>query len=320
MIKNVIIITSILLALAVIFVFLIPYVCFKMAFYVRNKDKKLKEEYDMPPGKIYKPYHSQMKIWMQKMRNIKSEDVYITSFDGLKLHAKYYEGIKGAPVEIMFHGYRGSAERDLCGGIQRSFEIKRNVLLVDQRASMQSEGNVITFGINESKDCLKWIEYVNKKFNGNVQIYLTGVSMGASTVMMATSYDLPSNVVGVVADCGYSSVKDIICKVIKEMHIPPKLAYPFLKLGAKMYGKFNLDELNPVDAVKKCKIPIIFFHGDNDAFVPCEMSKINYDACASKKRLVIIKGAGHGLGYCVEPKRYVEELKTFEEECLNYNN
>ena len=46
------------------------------------------------------------------------------------------------------------------------------------------------------------------------------------------------------------------------------------------------------------------------------MSKQNYEACASKKRLVIIKGAGHGLGYCVEPERYVEEIKNFEEECL----
>ena len=316
MIENIILITIILLLLVAIFVFVIPFICFYMAFYVKNEDKRLKEEFDMPPGKIYEPYHAQMKIWMQKMRSIKSEDVYITSFDGLKLHAKYYEGKKGAPIEIMFHGYRGSAERDLCGGIQRSFDVGRNVLLVDQRASMQSEGNVISFGINESKDCLKWIEYVNNRFEGNVQIYLAGVSMGASTILMATSYDLPSNVIGVVADCGYSSIKDIISVVVKKMGISPRLAYPFIKLGAKIYGKFNIDEFNPVDAVKKSKVPTIFFHGDEDDFVPCEMSKINYEACASKKRLVIVKGAGHGLCYCKEPKTYIDELKSFEQETL----
>ncbi|MBR5439428.1 MAG: alpha/beta hydrolase [Clostridia bacterium] len=316
MIENIILITIILLIIIAVFVFIIPFICFYMAFYVRNKDKKLKEEFDMPPGKIYEPYHAQMKIWMQKMRAMKSEDVYITSFDGLKLHAKYYEGKKGAPVEIMFHGYRGSAERDLCGGIQRSFDVGRNVLLVDQRASMQSGGNVISFGINESKDCLKWIEYVNKKFDGNIQIYLAGVSMGASTVLMATGYDLPKNVVGVVADCGYSNIQDIISVVVKKMGIPPFLALPFIKLGARIYGKFNIDELNPIDAVKKSKIPTIFFHGDEDDFVPMEMSQINYDACASKKRLVIIKGAGHGLCYCKEPKTYIDELKSFEQETL----
>ena len=320
MIKTAIIILSSVLIGIGIFIFLTSYISFRITFYVKNKNKKLKEEFDMPPGKIYEPYHEQMKVWMQKMRDMESEDVYITSFDNLKLHAKYYEGIKGAPVEIMFHGYRGSAERDLCGGIQRSFLVGRNVLLVDQRASMGSDGNVISFGINESRDCLKWIEFINDKFNGDIQIYLTGVSMGASTVLMATGYDLPDNVVGVVADCGYSSIKDIICKTIKEMHLPPALAYPFVKLGAKLYGKFNLDELNPVDAVKKCKVPVIFFHGENDDFVPCEMSKINYEACKSIKRLVLVEGAGHGLSYCVAPERYLQELKSFEEESLNKLN
>ena len=158
---------------------------------------------------------------------------------------------------------------------------------------------------------MSWLEYLSKRFGEDVKIILTGISMGASTVMMATKYQLPKTVVGVIADCGYTSPKEIIKTVIKQMKLPPNLAYPFVKLGAKIYGKFNLEESSPIEALKTCKVPVLFFHGDTDDYVPCEMSVKNYEACASRKKLVIIKGAGHGLAYVVDKEKYLKELKEF---------
>ena len=141
-------------------ILLTSYICFRITFYVNRKKDLNKEEFDIPPGEVYEPYREQMISWMKEARNMNSVDYYIISFDNLKSHAKYYETKNGNPIEIMFHGYRGNAERDLCGGIQRAFALNHNVLLVDQRTSGESEGNVISFGVNESKDCLKWIDFV----------------------------------------------------------------------------------------------------------------------------------------------------------------
>ena len=122
---------------------------------------------------------------------------------------------------------------------------------------------------------------------------------------------MPPNVIGILADCGYTSAKDIIYRVIRQMGLPPKLSYPFVKLGARLFGHFDLDETSPIEAVKKCAVPVIFFHGESDDFVPCDMSRENFEACASRKRLVTIPGAGHGLSYAVDPQRYLEELRDF---------
>ena len=100
-------------------------------------------------------------------------------------------------------------------------------------------------------------------------------------------------------------------KVIRQMALPPKLSYPFVKLGARLFGGFDLEETSPQEALKKCKVPVIFYHGEADDFVPCQMSKINYDACVSRKMLVTIPGAGHGLSYPVEPDTYLTTLKEF---------
>lgn len=239
------------------------------------------------------------------------EDFYIKSHDGLTLHAKYFEYAPGATTEIMFHGYRGSAERDLSGGIQRCFALGRNVLVVDQRTSCGSEGNVISFGINEHRDCLAWVDFAVNHFGPDVKFVLTGISMGASTVLMAAGKPLPPNVVGVLADCGFSSPKEIIKKCARDMQLPADLVYPFIKLGARFFGHFDLEEYTPLEAMKSCKLPIIFFHGEDDDFVPCSMSQEIYDACTSPKKIVTIPKAGHGLVYLVDNDCYFKSVVEF---------
>ncbi|MBQ8204108.1 MAG: alpha/beta hydrolase [Clostridia bacterium] len=298
-----------IIAFILALVLIISYICYRLAFFVDRKHQT--KGFVMPVGKIYEEHSDVMKNWAEEVKQMPYEKVSITSFDGLKLCGKYYEYAPHAPIELMFHGYRGSAERDLCGGVQRCFKLGHSALLVDQRGIGDSDGKVITFGVNEHKDCLKWIDFMIERFGKDVKIIICGISMGASTVLMAAGEELPENVIGVLADCGFNSAKDIIKSVIKSMGLPENLAYPFVKLGARLYGGFNLEETCAEEALKKCKIPAIFFHGDTDDFVPCNMSKKNFDSCNSKKRLVTIKGAGHGLSYVIDPDTYLKELREF---------
>ena len=77
---------------------------------------------------------------------------------------------KGLPIEIMFHGYRGSGERDLSTGVRRAFLCNHNALIVDQRAASKSDGNVISFGINEHRDCIAWANFVAYNFGEETKI------------------------------------------------------------------------------------------------------------------------------------------------------
>lgn len=302
------IVTVCVLSLAVL---LIAYICFHLTFYVTKKQKQVKE-FDLPPGDEYVPYYNTMLNWMKEVKKIPFKEMKITSFDGLTLYGKYYEHSPDAPIELMFHGYRGNAERDLCGGVQRCFALGRNCLIVDQRASGKSEGKVISFGINESRDCMLWVDHLISVFGNEVEIILTGISMGASTVLIAAGEKLPKNIKFVLADCGYTSAKAIIKKVIKDIKLPAGAVYPFIKLGARLYGGFNLEQTSPIKSMEKCKVPVIFFHGEDDGFVPCYMSYENFAACKAKKMLITIPGADHGLSFPADEEKYLTALKEFE--------
>ena len=306
----------IIIAVILIATLATAYVCFFRIFY--SPRKKCEDEFPIPDGNAYAERREQLIAWVKGARELPHTDVSITSSDRLKLCGKYYEYKKGAPLEILFHGHRGSAERDLSGGVYRCFELGHNALIVDHRASGHSEGKVITFGIKERRDCVDWVNFAINNIDADAKIIITGISMGAATVMMMSAMDLPSNVVGVLADCGYTSSEDIIKKVMRDMKLPADLLYPFARLGARLFGGFDLDEFSPIEAMKKCRLPIIFFHGDADSYVPCYMSEQNFEACVSeKKRLVIIEGAEHGLCFPAAMEKYVTELGDFFADVLN---
>ena len=304
---------AILIGMAVLAgaVLLAAYLCFRMAFYAPRKPYVPSDTLELPEGDVYEPFRPVMEQWLRETRATPHEHVTIRSFDGLTLHGNYYEFAPGAPIELMFHGYRGTAERDLSGGMQRCFHLGRSALIVDQRCSGLSDGTVISFGINEHRDCLAWVDFMIQHFGPDVKIILTGISMGAATVMMAAGKPLPDNVIGILADCGYTSPKDIIKVVMKQMGIPPALGYPFVKLGARLFGHFDLEEDSPREALQRCQLPVIFFHGESDDYVPCYMSRENFDICVSRKKLVTIPGAGHGLSFPKDPDTYLTELGEF---------
>ena len=237
------------------------------------------------------------------------ETVELEARDGETLVGHWFFREGNQRTIVAMHGWRSSWVDDF--GMISGFWLNNgcNVLFAEQRGQNNSGGDYIGFGLLERYDCADWAVWVQERCD--LPIYLSGVSMGASTVLMAAGKPLPPQVVGVLADCGFSSAKEIIQIVIGHMGLPPKLAYPFVKLGARLYGHFDLEETSAVEAMATCTVPVIFFHGEDDAYVPCEMSRVNYEACAARKRLVTVPGAGHGLSYPVWPERYLQEVREF---------
>jgi len=306
---------ALLSTLAIILIILgVSFICFLMVF-VTSRKKKVDVDYGIPNNEIYEEFRDEIIDWIKTSRNLTSESFSIKSYDGLTLTAKFYEYASDAPIELLFHGYKGNAERDLSGGIERCFKLGRSAMLINQRGYGDSDGRVTTFGIREHLDCIAWANFASEKFGKDSKIIITGVSMGAATVMMASAKELPKNVVCVLADCGYTSPKEIICKVLRDIKLPQGIFYPFIRLGALLYGRFDIESYSPREAMKNCSLPMLFIHGDTDAFVPSYMSEQLYEICESdKKKLKLIHNAGHGLAYPRDKEGYLTFLREAEEE------
>lgn len=292
------IIAFIVVCALIIFTFIILYSSFVMGF--KRKAYLPKTESD-PSSQMRISFSSTIKEGIDFANSAPFERVSIKSEDGLTLYAKYYKG-NSKRLVIMFHGYRATAEHDFGNALKWFASLGFNVLLVDQRSHSNSEGKYITFGLKERFDCKLWCEFACSAYEG-MDITLFGISMGAATVLMAAPLGLAKNVTAIIADCGYSSPEAIIELVLKrDIHIPfPK---PMMRLAnaifCRPFGHFDIYSASAVEAMKHNEIPVLFIHGREDSFVPCEMTIENFNACAAKKQLLIVDKANHALSYLVD--------------------
>lgn len=292
---------------------IISYICYRIAFYSSPQSR---ETITAPPRKIVDAHRQVLARVLTQLELREYEEVFIDSHDGLRLAGKYYHICDGAPLAIAFHGYRSSSLTDFAAGSELCFDLGQNLLLIDQRGRGKSEGDTITFGILERQDCLRWVNYAVERFGADTKILLYGISMGATTVLMASALELPENVKGIIADCPYSSPVDIIRAVSRNRHYPAGLIYPFVFLGARIFGHFRLNEITAAEAVRSASVPILILHGEADHFVPPDMSREIADACPGRIRRETFPGAAHGISLLVDEKRYRKVVREFVEGIL----
>ena len=309
-----IIILAVIIVLLLLYIW-ISYFVYGKIFYTPNKHQLLHG--DEPMDAEGKEALEKINDLFSALKNEPYEEVFIESFDDLKLRGRFYQYHLNAPIAICFHGYRGNPVRDFCGGFDVLKKLGYNILLVDHRGHEKSEGHTITLGIKEKRDVLSWTEYVNDRFGEETKILLCGISMGAYSVLAcAATYELPSNVKGVFADCPYNSPKDIVSKVCKhDLHVPLFIGYPFLFLAATMFGKFNLKSIDLSLRAEKIKVPALIIHGDADTFVPPYMSKAIVDNNPSIE-YYLFEGAGHGLSFVIDKDRYYQIAKEFTDKIM----
>lgn len=299
---------------AVMLFLLLCYLAYLKAYF--NKRNKKRDGSVLPSSEQYSKVRSITDQLYAEMKALEFEEIYITSRDGKKLFARYYHFADGAPIHIQCHGYRSSSLHDFCGGHKLIREMGHNILAIDQRAHGKSDGHTICFGIKERFDCLDFADYLVKRFGDDTRIILSGISMGAATVLMAAGEALPRNIVGIIADCPYSSPKAIILRVCSLLKIPPKLGYPFVYFGARIFGGFKLTETDPLRGAKASKVPILLIHGEGDDFVPCSMSREIADSNLEMVTFHSFPEAGHGLSYIADTERYKKITEDFLEKVL----
>lgn len=246
------------------------------------------------------------------LMNQPSEEITIQSNDGLKLYGTYYPGEGSKRIAVCFHGYTGSGVQDYAGLAKFYIPKGFQMMVPDARAHGKSEGKYIGFGCLDRFDVLSWLAYIEKRFGEDCEVILHGTSMGGATVLMASGQKLPSSVKAIISDCAFTSAWNVFDSVLRTTyHIP---AYPVLKISNYMVKKeagYGIDECNAADEVRKATVPILFIHGSDDTFVPTKMCHELYANCASRKKKVIISGAGHGEAYYINTKEYEESILEF---------
>ena len=240
------------------------------------------------------------------------ETVRVLAHDGVPLVAHWYPLPGAKRVILAMHGWRSCWHHDF--GLAAEFFAREgcSVLLPEQRGQGSSGGAHLTFGLLERFDCEKWLQWLETQGIRQLPVYLFGVSMGASTVLMATGAALPPNVRGVIADCGYTSA-GAIWKHVVEQNLG--LRYDHHRLLAERLFRKRLrikpDACSCPQALANCRVPVLLIHGDADRFVPVEMSKENFAACAAPKRLLIVPGAGHGMSFFRDEAGYCKAVTEF---------
>lgn len=312
----------ILLGAVLIPIFPILRWAYRCAYHIDKNQRNT--DFDFPRYAQYKTFHSRIVKGIQEVLDTPHEQVSIRSRDGLKLAGRFYQGEENAPLVILMHGYRSTAARDCAGAFHIAHQQGYSILLVDQRAHGNSEGETVSMGILERYDCLEWISYAAERF-GDKKMILMGISMGASTVLMASGHSLPHQIKGIVADCGYSDVREIMTKISCRVKLPLGLkmpgeaAYQLTKIGALLFGKFHPEDTSPKTAVQNCEIPILIIHGEKDRLVPVSMGRDNFAACNAESELFLVPEADHIMSYYVDTEGYTKRVTGFIDKCLNKN-
>ena len=282
------------------------YIVYSIIFYSPKKGQN--DEMRAEPSLNYQGFREKSIEIIKYLVSLPYEDIYTRSNDGLKLHAYFYENKESNHFVLMFNGYRGTPRRDFSGGALLAIEMGKNVILVDQRAHGKSEGHSITFGRKEQYDVVTWINFIKEKWGNSVTITIVGISMGGATVLMASDKIDPE--IKIIADCPYSSEKDVIKYAIKKMKLPTVIFWPLAYLSALIFAHASLCD-DAKNNVSKSKNKILIIHGTKDSIVPHEMSERVFIGNEDHVQYEKFKGGEHALSYFREPERYKNIVKKF---------
>lgn len=247
----------------------------------------------------------------RRLQNRGGERVSTIGRENIPLVGHWFPAKNPRRVMVAMHGWRSSWCNDFGFIVDFWLENGCSVLMAEQRGQGESGGEYMGFGLLERHDCLSWVHWVRGRC-GDLPVYLCGVSMGASTVLMAAGLELPKTVRGIIADCGYTSPEAIWSHVAKD-----NLGLSYSSRRGKVNGlcrkriNVGIGDYSCVDALAECEVPVLFIHGTDDRFVPIEMTYENFKACAGPKRLFVVPGAGHGMSYCVDTPGYQRTMKQF---------
>lgn len=295
----------IIVSLIVFLLLLATYILSNVILKPRVKSPEVIYQREIESGRIVPDFYDKME----------KTKVQIPSRYGYPLSAVVLENETTKRVEnrqrvaVLCHGYTYGK----LGAIvyaQILMELGFTAIIYDHRNHGESGKKHTTMGFYEKYDLETVIDWCYANFGREIRLITHGESMGAATVLNYLA--IKDNVALTIADCGYSDLKSLLKHQMKTIfHIPPVIFMPLANLCLKLRAGFWIKEVSPMEGVKNSKTPILFIHGDEDTYVPYEMSIHMHEECLVPNELYLAKGAIHANSVVVDYDQYKRVVSNF---------
>lgn len=210
---------------------------------------------------------------------------------------------------IVSHGYTGNRWEGLAYA-NIYYDLGYNVYLYDLRNHGENEETFCSMGFFEHMDIIAIAEELRSRYGEQIRIGLHGVSLGASSSIMALR--VWNQFAFCVSDCGFADFKELMGHLAwKWFRLPPMMSVPICWMGWVILH-FNFGQIIPKEALTVNQTtPVMFIHGKEDTFIPSSHAKELYDTAEAYKELHYIEGAKHAESVYKEPEQYRQLIENF---------
>jgi uncharacterized protein len=184
---------------------------------------------------------------------------------------------------VYLHGVADN-RTSIRGAVARFTGRGLDLVAYDSRAQGESTGTICTYGYWEKRDLKDVIDEV-----GAGPIVLVGASLGAAVALQEAPDD--PRVVGVVAAESFSDLRTVARERAPRFLTQAMIRRAFVVVEAR--GDFHADEVSPVAAARRIRVPVLLIHGALDTDTPADHSRRILAALAGPKELILVEGAHH---------------------------
>jgi pimeloyl-ACP methyl ester carboxylesterase len=180
----------------------------------------------------------------------------------------------------------GSADNRASGihVAERFLRLGFDALLYDSRAHGESEGTACTYGFHEKHDLARILDTLPPQ-----PVLVFGVSLGSAVALQAAAED--SRISAVVAIATFSDLRTIAGERAPFFATRARIEEAFRIAEAR--ADFRVDDVSPLEAATRIRVPVFLIHGASDSETPPAHSERVFAALASQKRLLLVPRAGH---------------------------
>ena len=218
-------------------------------------------------------------------------------------------------IVIFVHGFRGNYAREVFSLMRaKDFEELgyRSMIISyrNDRGLPKDPSGIYQYGVTEWADIDAAVNEA-RKYNDNIILF--GISGGGGPVSswIQNTDDL-SKVSGIIYEAPVISFWESV-EVNGSARFPwlPKALFSYFKIFTEIRYSVDFDSMDFRDAVINSSIPTLLFHGDDDEWVPVEMSDLIAESRNANFTYIRYENVGHVTSWNADPDNYFYQLNEF---------
>jgi pimeloyl-ACP methyl ester carboxylesterase len=256
-----------------------------------------------------------------------SEGVYTPkSVSNLDYETIYYESNLGkfpayltndgdVGIVIFVHGFRGDYSREVFAKM-RAGEIVdmgyRSMIISyrNDKGLPKDPSGIFQYGTTEWQDI---DAAINKalEFTDNVVLFGTSGGGGPISSWLENVGD-ENKVKGIIYEAPVINFwKSVEVNGAARYPWVPKQLFGYFKIVTEIRYGVDFQKMDFTEAVINSDIPVLLFHGDDDEWVPVEMSDLIAESRVNNLTYIRYENVGHVTSWNADPDNYIYQLKTF---------